>query len=80
MKRFINIMNVKQASFYAQNGVLPVGVFFANRYGRFAFVFRAEDTTEVWNRWREMTNLPKKIHCADNGRKGSKDGKDEIQI
>lgn len=46
----IKIKNYKQACAYIREGVKPVDVDYL--YGRMVFYFKAEDTTEVWNKWK----------------------------
>lgn len=45
----IRIKNYKQACAYINNNVKPVDLEYVN--GRLIFIFKTEDTTEVWKQW-----------------------------
>ncbi|KAF5066179.1 hypothetical protein DSECCO2_266310 [anaerobic digester metagenome] len=46
----IKIKNYKQACAYIREGVKPIDIDYI--YGRMVFYFKAEDTTNVWNKWK----------------------------
>lgn len=52
MDNLIRIINFKQACAYIREGVQPVRLEY-NDKGRMVFIFRAEDTKEVWPLWRD---------------------------
>ena len=49
MKEIVKITNYKQASYYIREGVKPVDLFYTDRI---VFVFNAEETKPVWDKWR----------------------------
>ena len=51
MEKMIRIVNFKQACAYIRAGVQPIKLEY-NEKGRMVFIFREEDTTEIWNLWK----------------------------
>lgn len=51
MNNNIRVANFKQACAYVKNGIKPVDLEYGER-GRMIFIFKEEDTKEVWEKWK----------------------------
>lgn len=47
---YIRVRNYKQACYYVSNDVKPVDIEY--KCGRMTFIFKTEDTSDVWQKWR----------------------------
>ena len=51
----IRIYNLKQVAGYMYAGVNPISVEKDGSTGKIVFVFKKEDTLEVWEKWKAGT-------------------------
>ena len=51
MEKTVTIVNFKQACAYIREGVQPIKLEYNNK-GRMVFIFKEEDTKEIWERWK----------------------------
>ena len=56
MENLIRIYNFKQACAYIKHGVKPVDLEYGKK-GDLIFIFKEEDTKEVWNRWKNHEDM-----------------------
>lgn len=49
MKETVALTNQKQVGFYVSRGVKPIDIKYTNRL---VYIFKSEDTMDVWNKWR----------------------------
>ena len=52
-KEFVYVVNFKQACAYIKNRILPVDLIYDENKMRLVFVFKIEDTKEVWAKWKK---------------------------
>lgn len=62
---YVRIRNQFQAKAYLSDGVKPVDVYYDEKIDKIIFVFKKEDTKEVWEKWKHFRYQGLYLKCAN---------------
>lgn len=60
---YIKIKNQFQVKAYLSDGVKPIDVYYDKEIDKIVFIFKKEDTTEVWKKWKSYKYQGLYLEC-----------------